>query len=282
MDLGLKGKVAIITGASGGIGSGCARVFAQEGANLVLNYFTNPDNAKNLAQELMEEYGVRAIAVHADVADADSLRGLFDAAMKEFGTVDILINNAGAVGRKYPARVPIEDFPLNNFREREAIIVESLFVGCQAFVKILREQKKGGHIINVLSKTAFWSSTSGNTMYATCKGASSAFTQALAHELAYENIYVNAIIPGYVSNYRTNTESSRYKETVDKIPMGRYATPEEMGYVAAFLCSDKACQINGARIDCTGATMNGDVIPRSVLESGSYTPEWSNDKQNLT
>lgn len=263
MDLGLKSKVVIITGASGGIGSGCARVFAEEGANLVLNYNSRPDRAETLAKELMDAYGIDAITVQADVGDADALRSLFDAAVEHFGTVDILINNAGAVGDQFPARVPIGDFPLENFRRREAIIVESLFVGCQAFTKILRSQKKGGHIINVLSKSAFWSSTSGNTMYATCKGAAGSFTQALAHELAYEGIFVNAIIPGYVTNPRTDTTSARYQETVERIPMGRYATPEEMGAVVAFLCSEKACQINGCRVDCTGGTMNGDVIPLS-------------------
>ena len=261
MNLGLKGKVAIITGASGGIGSGCARVFAEEGCNVVLNYFSRPDRAEALAAELERTYGIKALPVQADVGNADDIKKMFKETIDAFGTVDILINNAGAVGDKFRAHVPIENFDLDNFRRREAIIVESLFVSAKEMTAILREQKKGGHIVNVLSKSAYWSSTAGNTMYATTKGAAGVFTQALAHELAYENIYVNAIIPGYVTNPRTDTATEHYRANLDRTPMRRYATPEEMGAICAFLCSDQAQTINGARIDCTGGAMNGDVEP---------------------
>ena len=261
MDLNLKGQVAVITGASTGIGAGTARVLASEGCNVVINYFASKDKAQAVADEIMEKYGVKAICVGGDMGKEEDIINLFNETMKEFGTVDILMNNA--VNSHDHAFSRFEDFELENLRKMEAVVVEGTFLCTREFIKILKSQNKGGHIINVVTKSMYWSSSIFNEIYASCKGAVSAFTRAIAHEFGMENIYCNAIIPGYCANANLDKTSVRYERTIKLLPLGRYSEPEEMGYTVAFLCSDKALQINGATIDLTGGTLVGDFVDKS-------------------
>lgn len=261
MDLGLTEKVALISGASGSIGSGIARVLAQEGANIVINYNSNSEAAHALVNEIKCQYGVKAIAIQANIAIEEEVITLYNTLLDEFGTIDILINNAGAVGHKYP-KCAIEDIRIADLRESDSIMIEGLFIMSREFIRHCKKQNKNGHIVNMLSKSAYWSSSINNTIYATGKGATAFFTKALAHEVSWDGFYVNAVIPGYIVTARTDTNSERYAETARLIPGGRYGKPEELGYIVAFLCSEKACLINGASIDCTGGTLNGEATVR--------------------
>ncbi len=264
MDLNLKGKVAVITGASTGIGAGTAKVLASEGCNVVINYFASPDKAKAVADECIEKYGVRAICVQADVGKEEDIIRLFEEAVKEFGTVDILMNNA-MNSHDRGGRGSFDKFELEWLKKSEAVIIEGTFLCTREFIKILKAQNKGGKIVNVVTKSMYWSSSIYNEIYASCKGAVSAFTRAIAHEFGMEDIYCNAIIPGYCANANLDKESVRYKRVIKMLPLGRYSEPEEMGYTVAFLCSDKALQINGATIDLTGGTLVGDFVDKSTF-----------------
>ena len=266
MDLNLKGKVAVITGASTGIGAGTAKVLASEGCNVVINYFASKEKAEAVAKECMDKYGVKAICVKADCGKEEEIVELFKEAVKEFGTVDILMNNA--VNSHYMmGRTSFDGFKLADLKAMEAVVIEGTFVATREFIKILKSQNKGGHIVNVVTKSMYWSSSIYNEIYASCKGAVSAFTRAIAHEYGMENIYCNAIIPGYCENgMGIDKDSPRYKRTVKILPLGRYSKPEEMGYTVAFLCSDKALQINGATIDLTGGTLVGDFVDKTTYK----------------
>ena len=254
MDLGLKGKIAIVTGGARGIGAGICEVFAQEGADVVVNYRSKPEESEAFARGLAEKYGVRTIAVQADMCEEINIMRLFDETYKVFGTVDIVVNNANFMN---DSNGPIETFNPEKFRVAERASIEAVMITARELVKHCKEKGKSGHIVNVLSKSAFWTSSINNTSYIAVKGANFTFTRGLAHEVAKDNIYVNAIIPGYVLNSKTDTSSPRYQRTLEYIPLKQYGTPLEMGYMTAFLCSEKACQCNGAIVDCTGGTMNG-------------------------
>ncbi|MBQ4252470.1 MAG: SDR family oxidoreductase [Erysipelotrichaceae bacterium] len=262
MELGLKNKVVIVTGGSKGVGAGISDIFAQEGATLVIDYRSDREYSENFAKELSEKYGVRAIAVQADVSREDQCDYLFEETLKAFGTVDCLINNAATWCKHYP----IEEFKLEDYRYASSANVESVLMLSSRFIRICKQQKKPGHIVNVLTKSVFWSSSINNDIYVATKGAVAAVTRSLAHECAKDDIFVNAIIPGYSLNSSTDLESPRMKRVMGYIPNGKLATPFDMGYVTVFLCSDKAGQVNGAMIDCTGGTMNGhgdDAIRKS-------------------
>lgn len=264
MDFGLKGKVAVVTGASSGIGAATCKVLAGEGCNVVINYAHSKEKAEAVA-EACKSFGVDAICVKADFSKEEEIKALFEEVMAHYGTVDILMNNA-VNSHNRETRCDFENFATQDLLNMEKTVIEGTFVATREFIKILKSQNKGGKIVNVLTKGMFWSSSIRNEIYASCKGAISAFTRAIAHEYGMENIYCNAIIPGYVRNDRTNVESERYQKVIKFLPLKRYAEPEEMGYTVAFLCSDKALQINGATIDLTGGTLVGDYVEKETFK----------------
>lgn len=253
MDLGLKGKVVIVTGGAKGVGAGISEVFAQEGANLVIDYRSDSEYSEKFAKDLASKYSVDVIAVQADVSKEEKVAELFDKTIEHFGTVDCLINNAASWGKHYP----IEEFNLEDYKACSAANIESVLMLSSKFITICKQQKKPGHIVNVLTKSVFWSSSINNEIYVATKAAVTGITRSLAHECAKDDIFVNAIIPGYALNSSTDMNSDRMKRVMTYIPNGVLGTPIDMGNVAAFLCSDKANQINGALVDCTGGTMNG-------------------------
>ena len=254
MDLGLKNKVVIITGGARGIGAGITEVFAQEGSNIIMNYHTHQEESEAYAKELSEKYGVKIVPVQGDVGKEEDILKLFDEAYKQFGTVDCLINNAYPFGNSYGA---FENFNVETYRRSEQGSVEAVMIGCRELIKHCKEEQKDGHIVNVLSKACFWTSSFNNSDYITNKGAIASLTRGLAHEFAKERIWINGIIPGFVHNSRFNPETADYKRRANLIPLKRFAEPIEMGYMCAFLCSDKSAQTNGTFIDCTGCMMAG-------------------------
>ena len=252
MDLGLRGKTAIITGGARGIGAGISEVLAQEGANLVINYHSAPEECEAFAHSMEEKYGIKSIAVQADIRYQEESDKVFNKAIEIFGGVDLLVNNAGVMGK-----VPIEEMPKTEWDRFMDTNLTALFLTSQTFIRHCLEEKKGGRCVNVLSKSAVSTNSSGNVHYMASKGGGLMLTKGLANEMTKHGIYFNAILPGYVishgTDYDKGTEEAERKRLM--IPTQKYATPIEMGYVTAFLLSDKASQMAGSIVDCTGGLL---------------------------
>ncbi|MBC5690567.1 SDR family oxidoreductase [Mediterraneibacter sp. NSJ-55] len=254
MDLGLKGKVVIVTGGGAGIGAAMCQTFAEEGANVVIADFRPIEDTVSYADKLAQKYQVETLAVKVDVSRPDDVKRLFAETVKKFRTVDILMNNAGKMGLNR-----IEDITIEELQKFERVNIEGLFLMSQAMVKLHREQKREkSWIVNTISKSAFSTNSGGNSPYIATKGAAAAFTRGLATEVGREGIYVNGIIPGYVVTETTKNipNAKERSEAMTKIiPVGREAEPKEIADVAVFLCSEKACQVMGVLMDITGGTM---------------------------
>ncbi len=250
MDLNMKNKVAVVPGGGRGIGYGICQVFAEEGCNVVIADFAPIEKTKEACRKLEEEYGIRTLAVKADISSEEDVCEIFRLTLEKFGTVDFLMNNAGLMGPS-----SIETVTPEQIRRYERVTVEGTMLMCREFVKLCAAQNRGGHIVNTISKTAIRTSGDGNPIYAATKGAVLAFTKNLAAEVGRRGIYVNGIVPGYVATEGVAHLTERSEKMKKIIPTGREATPKEIGYVAVFLCSEKACQIMGVAVDVSGGTI---------------------------
>lgn len=250
MDLGLKGKVAIVTGGARGIGAAICEVFAEEGSHVVIADFAPLEESQILAEKLEKAYGVEAMAIRGDISSPDDVNMIYEKVLEKFGTIDILINNAGKMGM-----TRIEDVTLDELMKYEKVNIEGLFLMSQTFVKECGRQKKGGHIVNTISKSAFTTNSGGNTPYIATKGAVFSFTRGLAKEVGPRGIFVNGIVPGYVATETTKGLTERSEKMKKIIPLGKEAKPREIANVAVFLCSEKAVQMMGAVVDVSGGTM---------------------------
>lgn len=250
MDLGLRGKTAIVTGGAKGIGSGCSEVLAQEGCNVVVVSRSDETLVKAFADGLSEKYGVKTLAVLADVSKPQQIDGVFDKAIAAFGQVDILINNAGGG----VALKPFEELTDEEWAMAMDSNLNSAFMMSRRFIKECKAHKRGGHIVNVLAKAAIMTNSRNNTSYIAAKGGMTTMTRGLANEVIDDGIYVNGIVPGYVATsvYQPGSPAYEYKKQFLRVG---WATPRDMGTVAAFLCSPVACQVVGAVVDCSGGTM---------------------------
>jgi NAD(P)-dependent dehydrogenase (short-subunit alcohol dehydrogenase family) len=254
MDLGLKGKIAIVTGGAKGIGSGISEVLAEEGCNVVVDYRSDPEYCEKFAKELAEKCGVKTLAVQADVSEASQADKLFEAAFKKFGSIDILVNNAGG-GTGTPKA--FWDLEIADFRRSQDNNLNSAFMCSRLAVKYWVANKMAGHIVNVCSKNAITTNSYNNTSYISAKGGMVSMTRGLAHEVAHLGIFVNGILPGYVENSKGGHKlgAERGDRVIQYIPSKKFGTPREMGNVVAFLCSDRSSQMIGAIVDVSGGTM---------------------------
>lgn len=242
----LAGKVAIVTGASRGIGRAIALRLSQEGASVVVNYARGAEQAKDVVSAI-EAAGGKALAVQADVSKTAEIRDLFDRTQETYSQVDILVNNAGVIISKPVAEVTEAEFD-NLF----AINVKGTFFACQEAAKRMAE---GGRIVNFSSSTtAIMMPTYG--VYVATKGAVEQLTRALAKELGDRQITVNVISPG-----PTDTELFTVGKTAEQIQrftqmtaLGRLGKVEDIADVTAFLCSDQARWITGQNIRVNGGT----------------------------
>ena len=241
----LEGKVAIVTGASRGIGRAVAINLAQSGADVVVNY-SGSEGAAQETVEAVQALGRKAIKIKANVANADEVAAMVEEAHKEFGHIDILVNNAGITRDGLLMRMKDEDF--------DAVIdinLKGVYLVTKAVSKIMMKQRSG-HIINMTSVVGVMGNA-GQTNYAASKAGVIGFTKSCAKELASRGITVNAIAPGFINTDMTDVLPEKVKEAmVAEIPLGRMADAKEVATVATFLASDFANYITGQVINVDG------------------------------
>jgi 3-oxoacyl-[acyl-carrier protein] reductase len=236
----LEGKVAVVTGASKGIGAAIAKHFAAEGASVVVNYASSKTGADKVVGEITAAGG-KAVAIQADMATKRDIEKLFAEAKKTLGRLDILVNNAGIYDF-----APIEEVSEEHFHKQFNLNVLGLILAAQAAVKMF--DSSGGNIINISSVV----STVGfpnSSVYSGTKGAVDAITRSLAKELGPRGIRVNAINPGMVETEGTHssgiTESETRKQVEAHTPLGRIGQPGDIAGAAVFLASADSSWITG-------------------------------------
>ncbi|MFO7322596.1 MAG: SDR family NAD(P)-dependent oxidoreductase [Chloroflexota bacterium] len=234
MEIRFDGQVALVTGASTGIGAAIARAFGQAGANVVVHYNQSEEEARAVCRDI-EAAGGKALIVQADVSDPAQVDRVVDATMKTFGRIDILVNNAGALVQ----RSPVEAMEDEVYERILKLNLDSVFHFCKRVTPIMRQQGRG-NIINMTSIAARTGGGNGSVIYATSKGAVSTFTRGLAKELAPANIRVNAIAPGVILTpfHERYSTPEMIAQMVETIPMKRAGTAEECVGAALFLASD--------------------------------------------
>lgn len=253
MNLGLKGKNVLITGATDGFGRALAVVLAEEGANLMLHgtgHGGKREKLEALCAELAAEHGVRAEYACADLSDPAAAKGLFEETARRMPP-DLLVNNAAIWPTAYVREMTEEDF-----RRTLDINLTSPFVLCREMVNYLIAQGRRGKIVNMVSQAAFHGSTSGHAHYAASKAGLVGFSISLAREVAPLGINVNCAAPGMMRTpMNRDALAQREDEYLKRIPLGRIADPREVAYGVAFLLSDKSDYITGATLDLTGGML---------------------------
>lgn len=234
----LKGKVAIVTGASGGIGRAIALAYAKEGASIAVHYHGNEEKAQIVKKEI-EDIGGTAGIYACDIADFDECGAMIKAVKKRFGRIDILVNNAGITKDGLLMGMSEADF--------DAVLDTNLkgcFHGLRFASRFMMKQRYG-RIINISSVSGV-AGNAGQANYSASKAGIIGLTKSAAKELASRNITVNAIAPGFIQTEMTDVLSDEVKEqTKAGIPLGRFGEPEDVAKAAVFLASDMADYITG-------------------------------------
>ena len=255
----LKGKVAIVTGSTSGIGLGIAMVLARQGANIVLNGFGNPDEVEAIRVGIEREHDVRAIYDGADMSKGEAVRGLVAATIRKLDRVDILVNNAGI---QFTA--PVEEFPSEKWDAILAINLSAAFHGIAAAVPQMKKQG-WGRVVNIASAHGLVGSTH-KAAYVAAKHGLVGLTKVVGLETAGTGITVNAVCPGWVLTplvekqiaeisikKKISQEEAKLALLGEKQPSRTFVTPEQLGGTVAFLCSPAADQITGTAIAVDGA-----------------------------
>ena len=243
-------RVVIITGAARGMGRSCALAFAREGAK-VAGMDTDGRALATLKREL-EAVGARAAVFACNVSKGDEVRGAVDAVVAEFGTVDVLVNNAGVLR----TTTPLEDIPEEEWDLVIDVNLKGFFLCSRAVLPIMRE-KRAGRIVNMASSAGRSTSELGGAHYTVSKTGVLGLTRHTAREYGSYGITVNSICPGLVETPMIREEASeqRLNEWLAQIPVGRFAEPGEAADLVLFLASDHARYITGATIDFNGGSL---------------------------
>ncbi|MDW7773590.1 MAG: SDR family oxidoreductase [Desulfobulbaceae bacterium] len=251
MNMGLKGKVALVTGASRGIGAACARSLAQAGASVGVNYYQSEQAAESLVQEI-EAFGGQAMAVQADVRIREEVDRMTEALITKYGKIDILVNNANI---NFPMR-PFIELSWESVEKKITGEIKSLYNCSQAVLQGMLPKKSGKLIF--VSSTLSHDPGYGFAAHAAAKGAMDSIARVMAAELGANGITVNTVGPGLVETDATAGMPREMKEQVAAItPLGRIGQPEDVARVVAFLASPLADFLTGHYIPvCGGAFMN--------------------------
>ena len=243
----LTGKVAVVTGASKGIGAGIAKGLAAAGAAVVVNYASSNEGAERVVAEITGKGG-KAIAVHGNVAEAKDVQRLFEEAKKAFGSLDVLVNNAGVFEFS-----PLEAVTETEFHREFNINVLGTILATREALKYFGPA--GGSVIN-LSSVAGVKAIPNSVVYSATKGAVNAITRVLAKELGARKVRVNAIAPGPVETEGVHEigiiGSDFEKQMVAETPLGRIAQPVDIARIAVFLASDSSGWLTGDIITASG------------------------------
>jgi 3-oxoacyl-[acyl-carrier protein] reductase len=242
----LQGKVAVVTGASKGIGAAIAEKFAEEGASVVVNYARSEKEANQVVNRIKQKGG-KAIAVKADLSKISEIKPLFEKAQQEFGHVDIVVNNAGIY-----EFLPLGSITEEHFNRQYDLNVKGLIFATQEAVS--RFDGRGGNIINV-SSVVSTAPTPNGSVYSSTKAAVDAITRSLAAELGPRNIRVNSILPGPVETEGTSVMpgvNDFFSGLAAQTPLGRVGQPQEIANTVAFLAADESGWITGQTIYASG------------------------------
>ena len=241
----LDGKVALVTGASRGIGRAVALKLASEGAKVAINYAGSQGKAEEVKAEI-EKMGGEAILVQANVADKDAVEQMVGAVVDAFGTIDILVNNAGITRDGLLARMKDEDF--------EAVVdtnLKGVFYCTKAVAKLMMK-KRSGRIVNMAFVVGL-TGNAGQTNYAASKAGVIGFSKSAAKELASRGITVNMVAPGFIATDMTEAMNEKAKEAVlGTIPLKREGQPEDVANAVLFLVSENASYITGQIVNVDG------------------------------
>jgi len=241
----LENSVAVVTGASRGIGAAIAKRLARDGAAIVVNYARNAEAATAVVAEIVAEGG-KAVAIPADVADLAQIDFLFENAIKTYGRLDILVNNAGVA-----EFLPLEAITAEHYNRQFAVNVQGLLFATQAAARLMGPE--GGRIINISSGAAQSAPPTGS-VYSATKAAVDTITRSLATELGPRGITVNTVSPGFTDTdmLRDVMKGSDWDGMIARTPLRRIGTTEDIADVVAFLASDQARWVTGQILGANG------------------------------
>lgn len=246
----LKGKTTLITGASRGIGKGIAEIFAKNGSNIAFTYASSVEKAKAFEAELSAQYGVKVIGYQSNAADFAAAQELADKVTADFGTIDVLINNAGITRDTLLMRMSEDQWD-----EVMDTNLKSAFNLTKACLKVFLKNKAGS-IINMTSIVGI-TGNAGQANYAASKAGLIGFTKSVAKELGSRNVRCNAIAPGFIETEMTAELKEEVRTAwIDTIPLKRGGTTEDVANLCLFLASDMSTYITGQTINiCGGMVM---------------------------
>lgn len=239
------GKIAVVTGASKGIGRACALRLAKDGMTVVVNYSHSDAEAAKTVEEI-KAAGGDAVAYKADVSDLNQVKDMFKFVSDTYGRVDILVNNAGIVRDEYLLMLTQE-----NLDKCLDLNIKGYFY-CAQKAALKMFSQKSGVIVN-MSSVSSKMALAGQSVYSATKGAVNSMTQTMAKELARKKIRVNAVCPGFVQTEMVDQlPEDKKKEYLKEVPLGRFADVDEVAGLVSFLCSDDASYITGQAIVLDG------------------------------
>ena len=244
----LVGKTAIVTGSSKGIGKGIAERFGKEKMNVVVDYFTDPEGAEDTVAAIRKNGG-NAVAVQADVADEKGIRKLIETALETFGSLEVLVNNAG-----FSESAPTEKMDLETWQRVLDVNLTGAFIASREALKYMSENDIKGSIVNITSVHQTIPKVE-NVHYGVTKAGLKMMTETLALEYAEQGIRINAIGPGTINtpaNPAEEQEGEEKEKMLEKIPMKKIGKPEHIAAAAAWLVSSEADYVTGATLFVDG------------------------------